>query len=334
MPRDRRDRMDDLPCMPIQADLSAMVDGELDAAGVRRVLVHADRCAHCRAFLDGVRLQVRLHRAVAGADVAPAAAPPSVVAGLRDALTTSRHKLARVLYELGRGHVLMGLSSDYSREVAKEPVPAPDMAQRGRSLLDEASRGHGDRGAWVAAKDLFDGVAGDAAANLAKGERLLRECLALDESHHEARIYLGLACHAAGGAQAARREFERVLARAEDRRIRGFALLNLGNLMLAEGDADAAVDVLLQVVDSGAIAEQPQLGAAYFNLGLAHGFAGRFAESATWFKRMAAEMPHKQAWMQRELRQRRDFVAMVASQPAARVIAEALPGWGAAGPMG
>jgi len=122
-----------------------------------------------------------------------------------------------------------------------------------------------------------------------------------------------------------------VLARADDRRIRGFALLNLGNLMLAQGDADGAVDVLRQVVDSGAIAEQPQLGTAYFNLGLAHGFARRFEESATWFRRMLAEMPHKQAWMRRELRQRRDFVALVAGEPAAGVIADALPGWVGAG---
>lgn len=331
MSRDRRERPDDEPCLPIQADLSAMVDGELDAAGVRRVLVHADRCAHCRGFLDSVRLQIKLHRSAVGADAKTPAAPAPVVAGLRAALTASTRKLARILYELGRGHVLMGLSPDYSREVAKEPVPVPDMAQRGRSLVDEAARGAADQSAWIAAKDLFDGVAGDAAANLAKGERLLRECLALDDACHEARIYLGLARHAAGNAQSARGEFERVLARAEDRRIRGFALLNLGNLMLAQGDADGAVDVLRQVVDSGAIAEQPQLGTAYFNLGLAHGFAGRFVESATWFRRMLAEMPHKQAWMQRELAQRRDFVALVATDPAAGVIAEALPGLVAAG---
>jgi len=333
MPSDHWERPYAEPCLPIQADLSAMVDGELDAAGVRRVLVHADRCVHCRGFLDGVRLQMKLHRAAAGADAKAPAAPAPVVAGLREVLTSSTPKLARILYELGRGHVLMGLSPEYSREVAKEPVPVPDMAHRGRSLVDEAVRGAGDPGAWIAAKDLFDGVAGDAAANLAKGERLLRECLALDDACHEARIYLGLARHAAGSVQGARREFERVLARADDRRIRGFALLNLGNLMLAQGDADGAVDMLRQVVDSGAIAEQPQLGTAYFNLGLAHGFARRFAESATWFRRMLAEMPHKQAWMRRELRQRRDFVALVAAEPAAGVIAEALPGWVGDGPV-
>jgi len=59
---------------------------------------------------------------------------------LREQLTANRRKLSRVLYELGRGFVLMGLSADFSREVAKEPVPVPDMAMRGRNLLDEVAR--------------------------------------------------------------------------------------------------------------------------------------------------------------------------------------------------
>ncbi|MFN9704184.1 MAG: zf-HC2 domain-containing protein, partial [Planctomycetota bacterium] len=99
MSGDGADEPDDLPCLQIQVDLSAMVDGELDAAGVRRVLVHADLCATCRAFPDGVRAQVRVHRAVAAAPPRRLV-EPSVVAGLRDQLTKARRKLSRVLYEL------------------------------------------------------------------------------------------------------------------------------------------------------------------------------------------------------------------------------------------
>src|SRR5690606_2224748 len=39
------------PCGQIQADLSAMLDGELDAPSVRRVMIHSDACPNCRAFL-------------------------------------------------------------------------------------------------------------------------------------------------------------------------------------------------------------------------------------------------------------------------------------------
>ena len=50
------------PCLQIQADLSAMLDGELAASSVRRVMVHSDCCPSCRGFLDGIRMQARTHR--------------------------------------------------------------------------------------------------------------------------------------------------------------------------------------------------------------------------------------------------------------------------------
>ncbi|MGK0264723.1 MAG: hypothetical protein ACI8UD_003385, partial [Planctomycetota bacterium] len=49
-------------CLPIQADLSAMIDGELDPAGVRRVTMHSDACPSCSSFFEGIRKQVGLHR--------------------------------------------------------------------------------------------------------------------------------------------------------------------------------------------------------------------------------------------------------------------------------
>ena len=55
------------PCLPIQADLSAMLDGELDAASVRRVMVHSDVCGSCGAFLRGIRDQAQSHRQLVGA---------------------------------------------------------------------------------------------------------------------------------------------------------------------------------------------------------------------------------------------------------------------------
>ena len=54
-------------CLEIQVDLSAMIDGELDPAGVRRATVHSDDCRDCRAFLDGVRQQTALHQRLAAA---------------------------------------------------------------------------------------------------------------------------------------------------------------------------------------------------------------------------------------------------------------------------
>lgn len=328
--------------MQIQVDLSAMLDGELDPAGVRRVMVHSDFCTSCREFLDGIRNQARLHKRLAavmapvGAELPAGELAPTVLTQLREQLTANRRKLSRVLYELGRGFVLMGLSADFSREVAKEPVPVPDMAMRGRNLLDEVARsGAGSAGPeWVAAKQLFDGQLRTADENLARGQRLLSECLGLDGECHEARIYLGLVHYVRGQRAMARRQFQEVLAHSQDRRIRGYALLNLGNLHLDEGDAEGAVGLLLQLVESGVIPEQPSLSTAYFNLGLAFGLTGRFGDCLAWFQRMVAELPHKRSWMARELERRSHFVHLIRNHPDARVVTEAFPAWFIARPAG
>ena len=50
------------PCAELQADISALLDRELDDARVRRVLVHVEICPHCHRFLNSLRTQVDLHR--------------------------------------------------------------------------------------------------------------------------------------------------------------------------------------------------------------------------------------------------------------------------------
>ncbi|MBX3463389.1 MAG: zf-HC2 domain-containing protein [Planctomycetes bacterium] len=335
------------PCLPIQVDLSAMLDGELDPASVRRVMVHSDVCENCRAFLDGIRTQVRLHKrlAAAGATTLSAAAEGSGAEGsgaegsgaegsgaadrLREQLTRNRRRLSRILYELGRCFVLMGLSPDFSREVAKEPVPVPDMAMRGRNLLDEVARSEGAIGPeWVTAKDLFDGHLRSPDENLAKGQRLLAECLALEPSMHEARIYIGLVHYVRGQRALSRQQFATVLSDSEDRILRGYALLNLGNLHLDEGDCDGAVELLLQLVDSGVAQEQPRMTpTAFFNLGLAYGLKGQFRDCAHWFGRLHEETPHRRAWAARELGRRTHFLHLIRSNPDAKVVAESFPAW-------
>lgn len=324
------------PCLQIQVDLSAMLDGELDAASVRRVMVHSDVCPSCHGFLKGIREQVRMHREVeqmmqATAD-ASAAHDGSAAARLRQQLTENRHQLGRILYELGRGFVLMGLSPDFSREVAKEPVPVPDMTMRGRSFLDElerwAERQGQNVGEWVAAKDLFDQGLRTPAENLAKGQRLLSECLALLPDLHEARIYLGLVHHVRGQRTLARRHFSQVIAVAQDPVMRGFALLNLGNVHIEEGDCEGAIELLTELVESGVVHRQPRFGMAYFNLALAFGLLGRFEESHAWFRRLHEELPHKRQAVARELTRRSQFVYLLRSHPEVEgQFAQSFPAW-------
>ncbi|HEB52577.1 MAG TPA: tetratricopeptide repeat protein [bacterium] len=318
------------PCLQIQVDLSAMLDGELDPAGVRRVTVHSDVCPTCRAFFDGIREQVGVHRRLAKASVGTCSGSGGEVAEahpLRRQLTDNQRKLSRILYELGRNFTLMGLSPEFSREVAKEPMPVPDVAMQGRNLLDEVARSDDASAEWVTAKELFDGRLRSPEENLARGQRLLTECLALDPGREDARIYLGLLHYARGQRTLARKQFEQVLRESEDAVMRGFALSNLSNIHLDEGDCDGAVRLLLELVESGVVAKQPRLVAALFNLALAHGLNGSFQESLRWFAKLVETAPHRRRWVAQELSRRSHFMHLVQMHPEARELAQSMARW-------
>ena len=307
-------------CPQIEIDLSAMIDGELDPASVRRVLVHLDVCPSCRAFLDGIRTQARAHRDLenglpetmplpAGADFATERSRR--VNALREQLMLNRRQLSRVLYELGRGYVLMGMSPSFSRLVAREPVPIPDMSMRGRNLLDEVARlTAGAAGAeWVRAKELFkNGELRSPDENMARGKRLLNESLTLSPEFHEARIYLGHAYHVSEERELARREFEVVLENAQDPITRAFALENLGNVYLEEGRRDESIRFFSELIESGVVAKEPRFFTAYFNLALAYGLLERFDDCRTWLRKLHEEFPHKRRMIADELRRRVQFM--------------------------
>lgn len=325
-----------------------MLDGELDPKLVRRVMVHSDVCASCRAFLSGIRDQARAHQTLAAADVlrdgefvADGRAATPELEALREELTKNREVLARILYELGRGFMLMGLSPGYTKLVASEPVPVPDMAQRGRNLVHEveelASRAGGAggedsdglAGEWVRARELFDGSSPSTPArNLAKGERLLRECLLLDPGFHQARIYLGMVHHVQERHEDAIDDLEAVLADSDDPDMRSFAMLNLGNVHLDLGNCAEALQLFEQLVDSGLVEKRPRFKMVYFNLGLVCALQRRFDESRDWFGRLHAELPHKRSMVARELDLRGGLREVLESEPAeAARFAKKFPCW-------
>ncbi len=327
-------------CRQIELDLSAMIDGELEAASVRRVMVHSDVCPSCRGFLEGIRMQLRAHRDISSslfADVCSGdvafgdSVDAARVDALREELLRNRDQLARILYEMGRGYVLMGLSPSFSRVVAREPVPIPDMYMCGQNLLDEISRlASGSDGVeWVRARELFaGGELATAPENMAKGKRLLNEALALHPDFHEARIYLGHAYHVSEERDLARREFRRVLLSSNEPVMRAFALENLGNVYLEEERAEESIPYFLQVVDSGVIATEPRFYTIYFNLALAHGLLHQFADCRGWLRRLYDEFPHKRRIVRVELGKRQRFLNVLETQSdLCQDFAAAFPAW-------
>jgi tetratricopeptide (TPR) repeat protein len=326
------------PCLPIQADLSAMLDGELDAAVVRRVMVHSDACPSCSAFLKSIRNQARAHRELATCQLIDSVVAEREVNGdavaLRRRLLDNQRQLAKVLYELGRGFVLMGVDPSFSRIVAREPVPVPDMCLRGRNLLDEVERLStreqihvGQE--WVRAKVLFrQRDLRDPVENLAKGRRLLRETLLLWDDYHEARIYLGHAYQVEGKIDRAIIEFTWVLDRSRNIVTRAFALENLGNLHLEEGRFDEAIGLFMELVASGVMDQEPRFHTTYFNLALAHGFKEEFLECERWLRVLDEKFPHKRRVMADEFEKRVQFADFLRGHPEALShFAEQFPAW-------
>ena len=327
-------QLDKEPCLQIQADLSAMLDGELQPASVRRVMVHSDVCSSCRGFLDGIRSQARaLHDLHEFGILGDEAAASDRAKLLRKQLIENREHLAKILYELGRGFVLMGVSPNFSRVVSREPVPIPDMCLQGRNLVDEVERMSAEddsvSGEWVRAKVFFDnGRLNNPAENLDKGTRLLAECLLLKPDFHEARIYLGHAFHVGQQKSKACTEFSLVLDEAEDQHVRAFALLNLGNVYLENGDWESSIPLFRELVDSGVIAKQPRFCMTFFNLALACGLLEKFEDCKHWFGRLHAELPHKRPMIAQELGSRRQFHLVLKRHPKVEAdLAQSFPDW-------
>jgi Putative zinc-finger len=173
-------------CLLMQADISAMLDGELDDALVRRVVVHLEICGACREFLDTLRVRARLdlpapvlgeqdvHRIVEAFEQDDISGDLFTDSGLwgedlvseicesgrseadefwaERMLTESREKLAEVFFQLGRAYVILAMSPEVVNIYVREPVPISEYRLRGEAILDgtkgarERSDGQDDTG--------------------------------------------------------------------------------------------------------------------------------------------------------------------------------------------
>ena len=220
-----------IACNAVQVDISAMLDGELDEARVRRVLVHIEVCPQCHGFLQRLRGQLELHRSaweqsedlaelqqLAPFDSGAASETEDPFGGdlfadldeelfwgeeqeaqLARMLAEGRERLAEVLYQLGRAYILLTVHPAFFRILSKEPVPIPEFRLRGKAILDGVSGGEDaprdengrPMAGFAEARELLDGELDSDDDNLEKGRKLLEECLLLDPGLPRARIWLG-----------------------------------------------------------------------------------------------------------------------------------------------
>ena len=337
------------PCLPIQVDLSCMIDGELEESAIRRVLVHAEVCPSCGAFLRAIRSQATAHGALwATQQRLPgvAAASAAGLGSLAEQLMRGRvTELARVFYELGRAYVHLVVSPAFRRVVAREPVPIPEYRLRGRALIDEVAvagggrrlpaltsdlDGSGGRSGreWTRARALLNGHLDSAGEHLSKGQSLLQESLALKPNLHDARIYLGHACQLAGNDAQARTEFRRVLRATRSPVTRAFALENLGSSYLAAGELAEATRCFVRLIESGVIERERRFFTAFLNLAAAGARAGDVAQCAGALLRLWDSFPDKREWVRGQILSHPRFRADIAACPGLlATLGQRLPQW-------
>jgi hypothetical protein len=125
-------------CESFQLDLSCLVDGELDEAAAARAMLHLEGCDECRAFFQDTRNCVQLHLDMADPD--RLLARLSTLTG-RDIASEAKgielvHRLATILYQLGKAYVLAGTNPGSTQRVFDAAAPVEPTQTRGRGFVD------------------------------------------------------------------------------------------------------------------------------------------------------------------------------------------------------
>jgi tetratricopeptide (TPR) repeat protein len=188
-------------CARFEADLSAYADGERTELDGQEIATHVESCEACRSYVTALAGLSRLHLfgAVDGGSELPSGT--ELWGDLtRRLLEDNCAKLAGVLYELGKALVAAGLrTSTELRGVpffARKPGPIRQLSHKGQALFREhrdlaarARRADGEtlsnpRGSFPQSERV------EAAEAFEAGRACLEQCLRLDPTRHEARIYL------------------------------------------------------------------------------------------------------------------------------------------------
>jgi tetratricopeptide (TPR) repeat protein len=326
-----------------------MIDGELDPAAIRRVLVHAEVCASCGSFFRAIRMQARAHgvlwqaleeRLVDGpardvgftrrGSLGEGGGFPGRIDRLAARLVDGRAlELAKIFYQMGRAYVHLVVSPDFYRAVECESVPIPEYQLRGRELVEQISdaRRPGAE-AWVRARSLLNGVLDSVRDNLEKGSSLLEEALDIKPLYHEARIYLGHARELSGRGEEARVEFRRVLRSTRSRVLRSFAMENLGNSFLIAEDLESAIAMFRRITTSGILEKEPRFFTALLNLAAACARAGRIAECSDALATLDTRFPEKRDWVRDQISSRPQFRAAIEKKASIKTaFARKFPAW-------
>jgi tetratricopeptide (TPR) repeat protein len=268
-----------------QADLSCLLDGELDEGRSARAMLHLEECHGCRDFFEDLRNQVRAHRDMNDPDrllsriaMLHGTSPdqtsfisPELKAGAEAADLV--HRLATVFYQLGKAYVLSAIDPGFRTRVFEKAVQVVEAKNQGRGFVDGVVlNGNGGAGGvdWQTARHMLNGRLERIESPLEKGRRLLDEALQADPDHEEARLYWAFLLSHDGRSLDAAGEYRDIFNTAVNENNRGHAAMQLGKLFASEGSHKKSIHCFRWITISGLADSDDRFYVARFNIGKAY----------------------------------------------------------------
>ena len=313
--------------LALQADLSCLVDGELDEAAAARVMVRMEESAECRAFFEDARRYVRLHRDMA--DPVRLEARLATLAGLPDGSTLTEeaekaellHRLATIFYQLGKAYVLAGVDlDDFTERVFQSAVPVEKTKTRGRGFVDGVVLGGKAGGLdldWNRARHLLNERLEQIVDPVEKGRRLLLQALETDPGHEETKIYLAFLCAHEGKRIRAAALYREVFDTAMSPENRGHAVNQLGRLYNEEEEWRKAIACWRWLTMTGLADHDDRFWVARLNIGIAYAYAGDRERCLAYLRRLLDVHSGRAA----------DVAKVFADTPRLRTAIESQPGF-------
>lgn len=308
-------------CEGLQADLSSLVDGELDEVAAAGAMARLESHPECRDFFDHARAQVRAHQQLADPDqLLRRLTGASLGEGF--AAREAVHRLASIFYQLGKAYALNATDPDFRTRVFEKAVEVEPSRARARGLVDgltASGRGGVDQGGldWASKRHLFNGSLERIEKPIEKARRLLRECLALEDDYEPALLYLAYLEMHEGRRVKASRLFEDVWRNGVDPACRGHAAVMIGQIHETEQDYRAALTWFRWVGLSGLADNQPEFFFARFNTALCYAHLGHATRAIDSFRTMLDRHPDRVS----------ELAGFLANSPALRLEVESQPGF-------
>jgi tetratricopeptide (TPR) repeat protein len=289
-------------CESFQLDLSCLLDHELDSGAAGRAVMHMEACSCCREFFEDTRSQIRLHRDMADPDrlfarVAMLTGSSPIGAEAIEGIDLV-HRLATILYQLGKAYVLAAIDPDFRERVFEAAVPVEATQVHGRGFVDGVVMNGKDKLGgldWNRARSMFNGRLEKIESPFEKGRRLLEEAIGADPSHEEAQLYLAFLHAHEGRRLLAAEEYQRVFETGVDERNRGHAAIQLGRLHSSEKVYDKAIALWRWVTTSGLADADDRFFVARFNLGMVYALKRNQRRSLDYFRELIDRHPDRVA---------------------------------------